>query len=113
MSKSINISNYELYAMDYIDGTLSAELKEAFDAFLILNPVIADEICAMEDIEKLSSVAVPSFDKNTLKIDFSSSTLITEENYVETIIASIDDELDQETQSELEKLISINPVLQG
>jgi hypothetical protein len=33
MSLGIDISNYELYAMDYIEGELSQEDKAHFEAF--------------------------------------------------------------------------------
>jgi hypothetical protein len=40
----VTIHNYETYAIDYLDGTLSPELQEAFTAFIVQNPDVAQEI---------------------------------------------------------------------
>ena len=37
----IDEHNYEQWAMDYIEGTLGAEQRRAFDAFLAGHPAIA------------------------------------------------------------------------
>lgn len=44
MAEKININNYEIYAIDYIEGNLKAEIKSEFEAFLNDNPQIKDEI---------------------------------------------------------------------
>ena len=40
----IDEHNYEQWAMDYIEGTLGAEQRRAFDAFLAGHPAIAAQI---------------------------------------------------------------------
>lgn len=40
----INKLNYEAYAIDYLEGTLSAEDRKAFDAFLKQNPSVKQEL---------------------------------------------------------------------
>ena len=111
MSEEINISNYEVYAMDYIDGALSVELKTSFDAFLILNPEIADEIEALRDFETLESSSGPSFDKSALKIDFSGSKNINEANYEELLILSVEGQLNDMESEEIKSFITSNSVI--
>jgi len=111
MSEEINISNYEVYAMDYIDGALSVELKTSFDAFLILNPEIADEIDALRDFETLESSSGPSFDKSVLKIDFSGSKNINETNYEELLIRSVEGQLNDVESDEMKSFIASNSVI--
>lgn len=109
MSKEINISNYEVYAMDYIDGTLSDELATSFDAFLILNPEIAEEIDAIRDFEKLESSTTPSFDKNALKINFSGA--ISNDNYEDYLIAAVEGELNDEQEKDVQQFVASNPAI--
>ena len=40
----INRLNYEVHVIDYIEGRMNAEDKSAFDAFLLANPMIKEEI---------------------------------------------------------------------
>ena len=40
----INKLNYEAYVIDYIEGQMNAEDKSTFDAFLLANPMIKEEI---------------------------------------------------------------------
>jgi hypothetical protein len=42
--KEINRENYEVFAIDYIEGNLSVEMHELFEIFLIENPDIAEEL---------------------------------------------------------------------
>jgi len=110
MSLEINISNYEEYAMDCIDGTLSHELKTSFDSFLILNPEIADEIDALRDFEKLEPSLAPSFDKNALKVNFSGA--ISNENYEDYLIASVEGELNEAEEKAVQQLVASNPIIE-
>ena len=41
--------NYEEYALDYIEGTLSREQQQAFGRFLEENPEIAAELRALRE----------------------------------------------------------------
>ena len=43
MSQLINISNYEEFVMDYIDGTLDVIDRAHFEAFLLKHPEVALE----------------------------------------------------------------------
>ncbi|MBX2845023.1 MAG: hypothetical protein KTR13_02330 [Saprospiraceae bacterium] len=46
----INTSNYEEFAMDYVDGTLNETDKAAMDAFLINHPEIQAELDGLDKI---------------------------------------------------------------
>lgn len=61
--------NYEEYALDYIEGTLSEESRKAFDAFLQGHSGIAAEIRAIRDNMPVlvPDVSIRFGDKNTLK----------------------------------------------
>jgi len=62
----INEMNYELYAIDYAEGTLSGEEATAMEAFISLHPELADEIMGIAAVTvPLESVTYP--DKENLK----------------------------------------------
>jgi len=46
--------NYEVYALDYLEGTLSKEAQEAMERFLLGHPEIAMELEAMREIVLLT-----------------------------------------------------------
>ena len=110
MSEEINISNYEVYAMDYIDGTLSEELTTSFDAFLILNPEIAVEIDELRNVDKLESSIAPAFDKNALKINFTGA--ISDDNYEDYLIAAVEGELNDIEEKEVQQFVASNPAIE-
>lgn len=45
---NINKYNYEEYALDFLEGNLSSEMKDAFQKFLDKNPEIKEEIQSLE-----------------------------------------------------------------
>ena len=47
----INKNNYEIYAIDYLEGNLPPELKREFEAFLSANPDIAKELQDINGLE--------------------------------------------------------------
>jgi len=47
----INKNNYEIYAIDYLEGKLPPELQKEFESFLAANPDIKEELQLMENIE--------------------------------------------------------------
>ncbi len=48
---NINISNYELYVLDYLENSLEEDLMESMELFLTSNPAIADEIEGLINIK--------------------------------------------------------------
>ena len=49
----INKSNYEAFALDYLEGTLSATERREMEVFLQKNPVVAAELAEMKEIVTL------------------------------------------------------------
>lgn len=45
----INLNNYEAYALDYLEGTLTAAQNAAFEKFLLNNPEIASQVGSLRD----------------------------------------------------------------
>lgn len=63
----IDEHNYEQWAMDYIEGTLGAEQRRAFDAFLAGHPAIAAQIGPLQsDLPVLPPETVVYPDKTGL-----------------------------------------------
>lgn len=46
----INISNYENFVVDYLDGNLSVDEVLCFEEFLLENPIIREEIKDLETV---------------------------------------------------------------
>lgn len=51
MAELINRQNYEAYLIDYMDGTLSPELRSEVEDFLRRNPDIGQELDALTDMQ--------------------------------------------------------------
>ena len=62
----IDEHNYEQWAMDYIEGTLGAEQRRAFDAFLAGHPAIAAQIGPLQSLPVLPPETVVYPDKTGL-----------------------------------------------
>ena len=90
MSLDIDISNYELYVMDYIEGELSQEDKAHFEAFLMKHSDVAMEVEELMDSD-FSLKPIEDFqDKKSLKIEVVAIAGINESNYEEAMAASVD-----------------------
>jgi hypothetical protein len=46
----ITRDNYEVYFIDYIDGTLSVDLRQQVEAFLVAHPDLAEELEGLSDV---------------------------------------------------------------
>ena len=112
---SINITNYELYVMDYLERNLDSIKKKEMDTFLLLHPNIAQEIDGLNDIK----ITNPNIKK--LDVDFSLSLKknevielnhISEENYEEVFIADLEQDLNLQEKKTLTLFLKENPGLQ-
>lgn len=99
----ITLQNYEIYAMDYLEGKLSGDLEVAFEAFLSEHPEIADEILGLNDIS-LPSREDAYKSKDQLK-HTPELPAINRENAEEYIIHSVNGILDEKQQAQLESLV--------
>ncbi|NQV52335.1 MAG: hypothetical protein HQ500_04090 [Flavobacteriales bacterium] len=110
MSQKIDISNYELHALDYIEGTLSPALHDAFEAFLLAHPDVSEEIEGLREVEALIPLE-GSFDKASLKINVAATPSIDASNYESYFIHDVEETLDQDGQEELALFLDKNPAL--
>ena len=113
MKLTIDISNYEIYAMDYIEGNLDAETQAAFLAFLALHPEIAEELDEIGELEPLAADPSVHFEErgNLIK-EIKTTALINEENYEQFFSLSVDEELTSSESEALSEFVALNPSLQ-
>ena len=100
--KRIDTHNYEEFAIDYMVGNLSASEEKAFTTFLAEHPSIANEILLFETDAPIVMPEKRTF-KN-LKQDISAQG-VTDDNFEEYCIASMEGDLDTEATLQLEKYI--------
>lgn len=108
----INQYNYEEFVLDYLDGTLNAELKVAMDEFFAQNPELAIEVAELNAIvlEK-PNLKLPTHKKQQLKRVCSGTTFITLENYEQVLFNATEQNLSVEQQVEFEKELQLSPWL--
>lgn len=99
--KLINTYNYEEYIIDYIDGTLSHELKTEMEEFLHLNPEIKREI---NEISKITIIkeSISFSGKENLYKDIDANI------YEDNCIAYIEKQLSNEAKNKFEIESSID-----
>jgi len=100
--KSITIHNYKEFAIDYMVDKLSPSERQAFIDFLAEHPEIADEVLLFDTHE--SSDETPDFATDKLKKELIDQS-ITEDNFEEYCIASLEGDLDEEAQARFEDYV--------
>ncbi len=104
MSLMINIENYEVFYLDYLEGNLSEEETRAFLLFLEENPHLKAEeeltSFVLEENQNLDSIFIAD-----LKV-FDKTASITAENHENFMIASVENILSATKQIELKDFIS-------
>lgn len=103
--KTINVHNYKEFAIDYMVENLSAQEAEAFTLFLSKHPDIANEILLFNP-QKFEPKSDPKR-FNNLKKDISEQT-INIDNFEEYCIASLEGDLDVQTEKKLADFIGNN-----
>jgi hypothetical protein len=107
---TINRENYELYALDYLEGRLSIREELQMKKFLSDNPDILEEVNSLEtpfDINK-NSVTI---DKSTMFRSISNIAVISPENFEEFCIAYYERDLDVRSSAMLKEYIQQQPKL--
>lgn len=112
MKVQIDISNYEEYVIDYLDGNLSDSELDAFTAFLALHPKLADEVADLKDMPALEQPATLAFDRESIKMEIEPVDFLNESTYEPYFSAAADQALSQEEQVMLEAFLAKNPKLQ-
>lgn len=110
MSTSINISNYEAYVIDYLDGTLDASVKSAFEAFLLAHPDIAEELDRLKQMPTLYNNINTNYNKEALKLKIIPEAGIDEDNYEEHMALSADG-INHDEWMVVDALVKKNPAL--
>jgi hypothetical protein len=108
----ITLENYQEYAAEWLDGTLSHELAEAFGRFLAVHPMIRDgieEAFIADKPAKGTDSAGPDF--SSLKKTINDKT-INSANFLEFVMAKMDGELNESSLISLEGFLNANPELQ-
>ena len=103
----ITRENYELFFIDYFDGTLSDGQITELENFLLINPDLRTELEGMDNI-KLVADEFSLADKDILrKID--TSATISDVNFDDYSVAYVEGDLDYEKATAFESYIHSNP----
>lgn len=106
MSLKIDISNYEAYVIDYLEGTLTPDERAAFEAFKLTNPELALEIEEMAEIGVELEPEVNALNLYHVKLQVTPVLGINEHNYEEAFALSGSEEFPK-----LEAFVAENPFL--
>lgn len=102
MNRKINSTNYEVYMIDYLEGSLSHELKLELCSFLNDHPEIKSEVEGLDSIKLEESSSSFKF-KDSLKKNVLNTGKINHDNFEEYAIAYYENDL---TKVEQEHVIN-------
>lgn len=106
----IDIKNYELYVIDYLDGNLDSDLNAQFESFLNLNPEIKNDILDLKSFSLEPNQNLNFKNKNILKKEeIQSLQFINEKNYNEYFIAFYEGDLNDSEIKIVMDFIELNP----
>ncbi|MHC1706285.1 MAG: hypothetical protein AB9842_02055 [Bacteroidales bacterium] len=109
----INRNNYEAFLLDYFENNLSTEQVAELMVFLQANPDLNIDLEGFEFISLTPDNTLVFEDKASLKQpEIKPYSFITSENYEEQFIASVEGELSEEEEKDLEIFLGLNPDLQ-
>ena len=101
----ITRQNYEIFALDYIEGKLPDDLKKEFESFLNQNPDIHDEINSLRETITVPIENISFTNKHNLKRSHINGLTYAEE----LIIAEIEGIATEKQKKELREIIKSNP----
>ncbi len=110
MQKTINISNYEEFLIDFLDGNLDEDTRALVVLFLEQNPIIAEEFDGIANYE-VEQCIEPFKDKDSLKVQFDTLVLLNQENYEFYFIAYHEGDLSKDEIIQLDDFLELNPNL--
>ncbi|NOR88035.1 MAG: hypothetical protein GQ527_10530 [Bacteroidales bacterium] len=111
---SVDINNYELFVIDYLDGNLDEMKKQEMDLFLMLHPDIADELDDLNDIklEKDSTDLInDSFSSSLKKEPIKKTRGIDEGNYEQYFLTHLENDMSKEDAVNLQLFLDVHPQL--
>lgn len=103
----ITRDNYEEYFIDYLDGNLSDSQIEEFEAFLIQNPDLRNEVEGLENIVMAPSKEDYPVKENLKQIDI--SIPVNDRNFDFFCIAEAEGDLNPAQKNALDAYLSKNP----
>lgn len=103
----ITRDNYEIWAIDYLEGKLNTDEVADFMLFLGENPDLAEEFDGLRDVGTSANSADPIPNFNFLKKDFI-DTPLSENNFEEFCIAYHEGDLDEDGKEKLQNYIKGN-----
>ena len=106
---NINQHNYEDFFLLYVDGELSAADKQTVEQFVQANPGLADELEMLQQL-RLPSATIVFEDKDILYRN--ALTGISADNYEESFLLYVDNELDADSREQVETFVLQHPGLQ-
>jgi len=107
----IDLSNYEIFVIDYLDGQLSSEAETALMDFLNRHPDLKDEVDGLE-LATLEPLGISAdFKQELKKIPITQVGEIGESNYETYFIASHEHDLNPEELTQLDQFLAANPQL--
>jgi len=113
MSMKIDITNYEAYAADYLDGTLKGAALDAFKAFLLCNPEIASELEELAEADvALSAPEASAHFKDEMKIGITTRGAVNEENYESFFALSVGAQAGEDAYETVKEFLELNPAFQ-
>ena len=107
----INRNNYEVFLIDYLDGTLDTVMEAELLLFLETNPDIRKELEGLENAS-LEAPAIPFTEKNLLKKpEIKTIAGIGENNFEDYFVAFYENDLTTKQQNDLQAFLAANPQL--
>ncbi|OFY47456.1 MAG: hypothetical protein A2W85_01980 [Bacteroidetes bacterium GWF2_41_31] len=107
----IDLKNYEVFVIDYLDGQLSKAEETALLAFLDQHPDLKDEFEGLELATLEPLIIEADFKQELKKIPVIKVAGIDETNYETYFIASAENDLNNKETEHLNQFLSINPML--
>ena len=112
MNKIINISNYEEFLIDFLDGNLDEKTHALVVLFLEENPEIAEEFDGIANVSVEECIGSLD-DKDSLKVHLQPVILINNDNYEFYFIAYHEGDLSDDEKIQVEDFLEINTDLQA
>ncbi len=107
----IDLSNYEIFVVDYLDGQLSSEAEMELMDFLNQHPDLKEEVEGLE-LATLEPLGISAdFKQELKKTPITRVGEIGESNYETYFIASFEHDLSPEESTQLNQFLHVNPQL--
>lgn len=109
----IDLMNYEIFVIDYLDGQLSKPEEEALLSFLDEHPHLKEEVEGLELATLEPQDILSDFKESLKKTPITAVGDIDEHSYETAFIAATEKDLNQKQSKNLEQFLLANPMLQG